>query len=404
MKKKLSFILSIFLVTGLYAQSSTDSSFSQLFAALKSEPDPVKKEYLGLKMENRAEGPNAMLLDYSRQMIADAFAEAGDVKKAVNWCDRITDSAIKDNAVFSVARELTQKGKLAEAEKLIMPVWEKAKSGNGASGGGMMRAPTSGDFAMLYGTILYKQGQYKKALGFLTPAERSRPNELYAMALAKAGEEENALQEMATLLLAPGHRTAEFTVIAKSVFQKKDGDLNRYNRLIDSAEVIANKKMADKVNAMMVSEAAPDFELTNINGNKVSLKSLKGKTVILDFWATWCQPCVASFPGMQKAVDYYKKDSSVVFMFIHTAEKSVDPVGDVKRFMTYKKYRFDIYMDLKDKSTHQSPVARSFNVGGIPAKFVIDKNGMIRFKNTGFISEDEAVKEIKMMVDRLNKG
>ncbi len=146
---------------------------------------------------------------------------------------------------------------------------------------------------------------------------------------------------------------------------------------------------------------APDFELKDLNGKSVSLKSLKGKIVILDFWATWCQPCIASFPGMQKAVDYYKNDDSVVFMFIHTQEKSPNAADDAKKMLIARGNRFDVYMDLKDEVLGKSPVSAAYKISGLPAKFFIDKNGFIRYKNVGYIGVDEAIPEIKTIVDKL---
>jgi thiol-disulfide isomerase/thioredoxin len=75
----------------------------------------------------------------------------------------------------------------------------------------------------------------------------------------------------------------------------------------------------------LISQPAPAFSLVDLEGNKVSLAELKGKVVILDFWATWCAPCKKSFPAMQKALDKYKADPNVRFLFIDTWERIPEP-------------------------------------------------------------------------------
>src|SRR5690554_8083345 len=81
-------------------------------------------------------------------------------------------------------------------------------------------------------------------------------------------------------------------------------------------------------------EPAPDFTLEDLEGNTVSLKDLEGKVVVLDFWATWCAPCIKSFPAMQMAVNKYKDDPEVEFLFINTWEQRDEPKDMIQQLMT----------------------------------------------------------------------
>jgi thiol-disulfide isomerase/thioredoxin len=405
---------------GASAQQSPveDTTVSMLFNAVKSESDPQKMEWLVNRLEQKAAtegGSNtALFLNFSRGHVAAAFAEAGNVEKARYWMASLNDPAWKEGTVLEASQKLIAAGKLSAAESLLQPYLNQPRP-LVVSADAFARRPDSLEFTYLYGVVLYKMEDYKKSLLYLTlpgaadkaqavEAARSRGGaEIYALALMAAGDTGMAVRATAALLLAPGERSVAFKSAARQFFEKQYGSNRYYQQLEDAAATLEKKRLYDKVSAMRVNEPAPAFILTGTDGKKVSLESLRGKTVIIDFWATWCIPCVGSFPGMQRAVNYYAGDTSVVFMFVHTSEHGANAAEDAMRLMHNKQYTFQVYMDLKDPQTGTSPVAASFKVRGIPAKFIIDKNGMIRFKNTGFVSEEEAVPEISTMIQLMNR-
>ncbi|MDD2425907.1 MAG: TlpA disulfide reductase family protein [Bacteroidales bacterium] len=126
---------------------------------------------------------------------------------------------------------------------------------------------------------------------------------------------------------------------------------------------------------------------------------------MLDFWATWCGPCKASFPAMQKAVNKYKNDPDVKFLFLHTWEKGEgDPAQNAKKYIVDNNYTFTVLMDLRDPQTKASAVASAYKVDGIPAKFIIDTRGNIRFSTSGFsMDADKAVEELSNMIEFAKK-
>lgn len=158
------------------------------------------------------------------------------------------------------------------------------------------------------------------------------------------------------------------------------------------------EEMKREYSGKMFSKTAPDFTLKNLEGKNVKLSDLKGKVVVIDFWATWCGPCVQSFPGMKKVTDKYKNDANVVFLFIATSEDPKNREERLKRFIQKKKYDFNVLVDENDVA------AERFNVSGIPAKFVINPAGNICFNSMGFNgSTEQTALEMEAMIE-LAKG
>ena len=100
------------------------------------------------------------------------------------------------------------------------------------------------------------------------------------------------------------------------------------------------------------------------------------------------------------AVNKNKDNENVKFLFIHTWERSATPTQDAADYIKSMKYNFTVLMDNKDPQNKTNKVLSSYKVNGIPAKFVIDGTGNVRFKLTGFDGSNEAgVDELTMMIE-----
>jgi thiol-disulfide isomerase/thioredoxin len=190
-----------------------------------------------------------------------------------------------------------------------------------------------------------------------------------------------------------GNATAKMKDYLFEAYKSEHGSSDGYEEFLAQFENAADKKLTDKLKLEMISEPAPGFTLLDLNGNPVSLSELKGKVVLVDFWATWCGPCLASFPAMQKAVEKYSDDLDVKFLFVNTWERVENIKENTTEFINQNKYPFHVLLDDKNE------VIEKYKVSGIPTKFIIDKTGNIRFMSVGYSgSEDQLVKELSLMI------
>jgi len=117
-----------------------------------------------------------------------------------------------------------------------------------------------------------------------------------------------------------------------------------------------------------------DFKLEDLNGNTVSLSDYKGKKVFLNFWATWCPPCKAEMPDIEKLYQE-TKDSDLVILAVNVGEDK----DTVQKFISDKGYNFHILLDVKGE------VSQKYQVTGIPTSYFIDTEGYLDDGATGAI-------------------
>ena len=133
-------------------------------------------------------------------------------------------------------------------------------------------------------------------------------------------------------------------------------------------------KLGHRMAPLQESIPAPDFVLGDMDEEKVSLKELRGKVVLINFWATWCPPCRREMPSMERLYQKINGDNFTVLavnqmeaedlVFAFTGQLEVD-------------LTFTILFD-KDSS-----VSQAFNVKGLPTSYLIDKKGNIRYRAIG---------------------
>lgn len=134
-----------------------------------------------------------------------------------------------------------------------------------------------------------------------------------------------------------------------------------------------------------IGQEAPDFKVTGASGKPIQLSKLRGKTVVLDFWATWCQPCLMSMPGLDK-LSLRAKGQDVVFLSVN----EWDERDLYEKWMkeNASKYSFTFAFDASGKDRNKG-VAPLYGAWGMPTLFVIDKTGKISEALMGYYPMDK---------------
>ena len=138
-----------------------------------------------------------------------------------------------------------------------------------------------------------------------------------------------------------------------------------------------------------IGSRLPDFSGEDLRGRKISSADLRGKVVLIDFWATWCQPCKKEMPGYQKLVDKYgSRGFAVVGLKFDTMRDVEDPI----RFAEKLGVRYPLAIATDD-------VKQKFGgIEGLPTTLLYDRQGILRKKVIGFEYTDVIESELRPLL------
>ncbi len=251
-----------------------------------------------------------------------------------------------------------------------------------------------------YGFGMYKLGNIPEAekafVGAYAGTNGQQPDitERLMMTYDQEGKYDDVMT-VGKKAIETGYTTGKVFDYFKIAYVKIKGSEKGYEDLLSASEKKADGALHERLLKMRLGKPAIPFALKGTDGTTVKLEDLKGKVVVIDFWATWCGPCRMSFPTLQKIYEKYASNPDVRIFALDTWENVSGQQREdiVRKFLAQNKYTFPVLYD-------QSMVDR-YGVEGIPTKFVIDKRGDIAFKSIGFNGEDEMRNDLTAQIDLL---
>ncbi|HWI47531.1 MAG TPA: TlpA disulfide reductase family protein [Rummeliibacillus sp.] len=143
----------------------------------------------------------------------------------------------------------------------------------------------------------------------------------------------------------------------------------------------------DKNTGLAINQTAPNFKLKTLDGKEVQLSDYRGKKVILNFWATWCPPCKAEIPHMEKYYKKQAKDDGVEILAVNLTKSDKDEEY-IRDFVKSYDMTYPVLLDEDGEQQKQ------YEIVTIPTTFFIDKNGRIQKKVIGPMDQDMMSKAI----------
>lgn len=143
--------------------------------------------------------------------------------------------------------------------------------------------------------------------------------------------------------------------------------------------VLTLKNRERPVSKAAIGLEAPAFDLKDTDGKLWRLADLRGKVVILNFWATWCETCKEELPSIQSLIDIEKGHDKLIFISVlynDSPEKAIE-------YMKAKGFAFPVLIDTGDR-------AKLYGLTGVPETFIIDKKGILKHHVVGPLQWDSA--------------
>jgi len=358
--------------------------------------------------------PNSPVRPEIMPLLAKEAVEAGDVQRIALYGMPALEAAPNDVQLLDrVAAALLNLGGRENAEKALeygkrfeefvanVPVVEGSDPARNQEDHDRALERALVYQARALGMLDRKDEARKKAqLAYIAYADEQSARE-WADALSRAGNDQQAIERLADAFAIPDARaSAENRALDRKVlggmYRKLHGGseaglgdeiLAAYDRT--SADIEKRRAQLRQLDPNTGVTDPMKFTLRALDvGQKLEMASLKGKVLILDFWATWCVPCRAQHPLYDQVKKRFQDRSDVMFLSINAAEDR----DLISHFLDEQKWSRTVYLD--------SGLVRLWSVNSIPATIVIDKQGQMASRMNGFVP-DTFVEQLAKRVEVL---
>ena len=149
--------------------------------------------------------------------------------------------------------------------------------------------------------------------------------------------------------------------------------------------LVAIQLVKSQQGSIQIGQEAPDFVLTTFEGEQISSADLKGQVILVNFWASWCNPCEDEAPDLQSAWEMYEPSGEVIFLGVDWTDTDTEAREYMERFgITYP-----------NGPDYGTRISQDYRTTGVPETYIIDQNGVLVFVKKGpFASLQEIVSVI----------